>query len=410
MIESPKAVRGNFVFEIFLLTAFLICTAFFTSQLYQASQKPFWGDETFGISSTTHRNSYLSLILGAAHTSQSSPAPLDYLLLKPLNQMSEGVSYWGLKPEVYYRLVANISTTLAAFGLMLLFLNTKSPSMKNNLTFLQGILITFALVSFLFSRFVHYYAAETRPYAIWNAMYLLTLAVIIFRPNAEKFFIAVMTLLALSATASIFQLGLLGFAYFIILSFEKGWKKSLIKTFRVFLFPVAVSLFYCLRVSIGEMKSSGGTWNDFLDLWINKATIIPLFAVEIYVCLRKKETRSFAIAPLGFLLIFLAGPLIFKITEARGYFYSDRQYIYYDLGTPIFLLTLAQLIPFYLFREMPKTIFYVMVVVILVMAGSLTFRKKVSRKFIQSFYNSVLVFQNPKVIQCQVIDGKNDLP
>jgi hypothetical protein len=312
----------------------------------------------------------------------------------------------GLNVEAYYRLIANGSTVLAAFGIFFLFLKTELSSIKINLAFLQGILVTFALVSFLFSRFVHYYAAEMRPYAIWNALYMLTLAAAILRPKAEKLLIGLMTLLALSATASIFQLGFLGLAYFWIEHFEKGWKKSLIKTSRIFFLPMGISLFYCLRVSVGEMKSSGGTWNDFLDLWINKATIIPLFLVEIWICFFKKETRSLAIAPIGFLLLFLAGPLIFKITEARGYFYADRQYVYYDLGTAVFLLTLAQLIPFHLHREMPKKIFCVTAVVIILIAGSLTFRKKVSRKFVQAFQHSAVVIQNPKTIQYRSVNTK----
>ena len=170
-IVPSKAAGKNFFTRIFFPAAFFMLTIFFIDQLYQASQKPFWGDETYGIHATTRGNSYLGLILGAARKSQSSPAPLDYVLLKPLDSIANAISCLGLKVEVYYRLIANLSTTLAALGILILFVSTRPNIIKNsNIFMLQGMLVIFALIAFLFSRHIHYYAAEMRPYALWQAM------------------------------------------------------------------------------------------------------------------------------------------------------------------------------------------------------------------------------------------------
>lgn len=417
-IVQSKAAGKNIFMTVFFLAAFFMLTIFFIDQLYQSSQKPFWGDEIYGMHATTRGNSYLGLLLGGARHSQSSPAPLDYLLLKPLDSIAAAISCLGLKVEVYYRLIANLSTTLAALGIFILFASSKldgvvtSKQTRHDTTrdqgifILQGVLVIFAMIAFLFSRYIHYYAAEMRPYAIWNAMYMLTLAVGILRPTSNKLFMGAMILLGFSATASIFQLVLLGAAYFWLNGIEEDWKKAFIKSVKIFSLPVLVSLFYCLRVGQWEMVDAGSTWNDFLDVWINKATIIPLMLTVIVCSLIKKETRMIALVPLGYLLLFIAGPLIFKLTQARGYFYSERQYGYYDLGTAIFLLSTVRLIPYYLKPDLSKLVMVGIFVLIVVIGGSLTFRKKVSRKWGNAVRNSSRLMQNPQPIQYQPADLK----
>ena len=196
------AMTPLYISIVLFLTAFFVSAIFFTDQLYQASQKPFWGDETYGVQATARGNTYLGLLLGNARGSQSSPAPLDYLLLKPLDQIARQTSCLGLKVEVYYRLIANFSTTIVAFCFFLLFaLSSRLVKQENSIFILQCLLIIFAMIAFLFSRFVHYYAAEMRPYAIWNAMYMLTLAIGILRLESDKLFVISMILLSLSATA-----------------------------------------------------------------------------------------------------------------------------------------------------------------------------------------------------------------
>ena len=170
---------------------------------------------------------------------------------------------------------------------------------------------------------------------------------------------------------------------------------------------MSVSLFYCLRVSHWEMVDAGSTWNDFLDVWTNKATHIPLMLTVIAFSLIKKETRIIAIVPLGYLLLFLAGPLIFKFTQARGYFYSERQYGYYDLGTAVFLLSAVWLIPYYLRPGLSKQLTVGIFVLIVVVCGSLTFRKKVSRKLGNAVRNSFQLIRHPQPIQYQPIDLKS---
>lgn len=65
-----------------------IATLFFLSQLLEAYRWPMWGDETHALDSTIRLHSYLSLLLEGAK-GQVSPSPLDYLMVKFLDQVRE---------------------------------------------------------------------------------------------------------------------------------------------------------------------------------------------------------------------------------------------------------------------------------------------------------------------------------
>ena len=64
------------------------------------------------------------------------------------------------------------------------------------------------------------------------------------------------------------------------------------------------------------------------------------------------------------------------MTMWRGYFFTERQYIYYDVHRAAFLLSLINVLPFYLekIKDQRKQVFAM--AVILALCGSFIFSKK----------------------------------
>ena len=68
----------------FYLAVFVTCGIFFFSQLREASLKPLWGDEIFGLERTIPNLHYQQMVIYGAK-GQGSPAPLFYILGKALD-------------------------------------------------------------------------------------------------------------------------------------------------------------------------------------------------------------------------------------------------------------------------------------------------------------------------------------
>ncbi|MDD5292681.1 MAG: hypothetical protein PHY46_05845 [Candidatus Omnitrophica bacterium] len=331
---------------LFIAIYIFIVVTFFLSQLVVSSQKPLWGDEKNGLQSSIINHSYVDILINGAKL-QGSPSPLDYLACKFLYRIKEKVSYFGLAQETYFRLFANFITAFSM--LMIMFLFKKEISLSKDSTAVKTIQLFMLLclpLVFLFNWKVYYYAAEMRPYALWNSLFMIVLAVSLLDAKNNKLFIAMLIPLSLSATAVIFQLGAIILAYFIVGFMQKEDSKDLFnKAIRLFAIPFLLVFYYCLRV--GKMSFEGGDWGDFLEFWIRKSDIILMMAVSIALCLIKKENTKYAIAPLAFLILFIMGPIEFWVTKLRGFFFADRQFIYYELAKPLFLLTAIKCMPAY---------------------------------------------------------------
>ena len=382
------------VFFGFFCIYLFIAAVFFLSQMKEAYEWPFWLDEQFSLDSTIRSHGYTDLLLNGAK-GQGSSAPLDYIICKALDQMKEKVSYVGVPPNVYFRLFAN-SVTVFSVLMAAIFLGGEIAKNKKTLplTATQLFLLLCVPVSFLFSIQVYKYAHEMRPYALWVSIYLLSLAAGLLSAKNNRVFFWTLIFLSLSATASLFQLGAMAIAYFIVhLTSKEKLNQTLISCLKLFGLPLAVVFYYCLRSGEWGYGAAFGTWGDFVKLWSHKMVTIPLMAGISALCFAKLESRKYALAPLSFLFAYLMGPAIFWITKWRGFLYADRQYIYYELTNAVFLMTLLRLLPVYVKNLKPRVAVATILVGALFAGGALAFRPKIIRRFQTSCANVASVLK-----------------
>jgi len=381
--------------NFFVIACFLfIVSTFFLAKLTESANKPFWGDETYGLELSAGKHSYFEILINGAK-GQASPAPLDYLALKFLDQIKERTSYFGLTPEVYFRLFANGITIFSALMILFLFRREIAKSKENLSTkAVQLLLLLCFPIAFLFTPKVYYFAAEARPYALWNSLFLLVLATSLLDAKNNKLLFALLILLSFSATAAIFQISAILLAYFIIGLLQKNdFRNILKKAIKLFAVPFFVVLYYCFRSGNWDMVRYGSTWDDFLKFWTHQSIIILIMLIAIAVCFVKRENRKYAIAPLSFLIVFLLGPLIFWITRFKGFFYVERQYIYYELSRPVFLLATIKCIPAYIKNAKSKTAITIILIVFFVVGGIFTLRPKRLRRFNKARINAMNVLR-----------------
>ncbi len=396
MNDSPQNVFQKNIVYLFICALMMLVVVSFIGQLYQAQSKPFWGDEEYGIETSVAYFSYGHMLLHGAQ-GQGSPAPLDYLALKIFDDMKIHVDTFGLSDEVYYRLWANGVTVVMCFIMALLLLGDINSSRSTiSIKSIQMTLVVFACVTFLFSRMVYYYAAEARPYALWNVLWMFSLVVSLSEQKSKRLLIISLCLLAMSATASIFQILMMAIAFGIFEFLkEKKFQQTILKTMKIFVLPFLISFYYCLQADKWSIVEAGGTFHDFLDLWNHKATTIPLMGVAIGLCFIGRDNRKHALAPLSVLLLFLIGPLIFWVTRLKGFFYAERQFVYYDLTYAVFLLTVMKCLPSIFSRIKLNKLKMGVFALIFFIGFSMTFRKKLLRKVEKSTQATISFLKEP---------------
>ena len=385
VLKSKTDITNHWVLLIIFL--FFYCRVigiFFAAQMWEASQKPFWGDEKYGLMTSVREFGYGHMLIHGAQ-GQGSPAPLDYIVLKVFDQMKERVGYLGLRPEVYFRLWANGITCFSVIFIGLFF---GMGIFRNKEGFLikaaQAFLLLCVPFAYLFKTQVFYFAAETRPYALWNSMYFVVLGMLLFRDQRKPRWIlfGFLVLLSFSATAVSFQLAAMILAFGLVRYWqERNFRLAVKEGAWLFTLPFIIVVYYCLKVGQWDTVSAGGTREEFYRLWTHNGTIAPMMLVVMGICFFCEATRKYALAPLAFLLVYLMGPFIFWMTWLKGFFFAHRQFIYYDLAVPVFLLTLLKCLPACGQSIKSKEMRWVVVVVFCVLGASLTFRGKIVKRF-----------------------------
>jgi hypothetical protein len=338
---------SRFVF----LAVFLIGILSFLDQMHHANVKEFWGDEIYSLKNTIQRLSYGGLIRKEAVRFESNAAPLDYLCTKVLDDSKQKIGSFGLSDKVYYRLWANFVMVLSGLVVTVLFIrNILISSSIDPVRIFQLLLIIFLPFLYLYRPMTYHYAAEVRPYALWFALWFISIGICSLS-RINKFILALcLCLLAMTMVGSVFQILALGMAYFAVRWQQSGWKLAIKDSLHVFTIPIILVVFYAFPAAYGQrsVESSASAWQRFYELWSHEATIIPMLLVSIVALYQSKETRSMIIGPLAVLIVFLMGPLICWTTLSRGYFVTERQYIYYDAHRAVFWLSLINFLPFYL--------------------------------------------------------------
>jgi len=343
-IETKSDMKDPFLkfFAAFVIVAvfiFGICN--FINQMHHAQGKEFWGDETFSLKNTVQGISYSGLIAKEAVRSEANAAPLDYLFTKVFDDIKPAVKSFGLSDKVYYRLWANFVMVFCGFLVICWFVKDILRSSSSNLVRTYQLILLLCLpLLYLYRPMTYHYAAEVRPYSLWFALWFISIGVC-SRIHTRKFILSLcLSLMAMTMVGSVFQIISMGIAFFAVRWLQNGWKEALRDSLLVFTVPLILVVFYAYPAAYGNRAEEPWpvSWHRFQELWGHEAIIIPLLLFSIISLYQSKQTQSMIIGPLAVLIVFLMGPLILMMTLGRGYFFTERQYIYYDAHRAVFLV------------------------------------------------------------------------
>lgn len=395
--NSSSFYIASIIVVIFTL---FVSSVFFVGQTKRAAEKHFWLDERYGMENI-RRDSYAKILIDGAG-GQGSPSPLDYIALKVMDEYKQVLNIFDFNDRVYLRLWANgVTTFIGLFVFVLFICDIKNSNDDAEIKLIQLALLTLVPIAFYFHRNIYYYAAEMRPYALWNSLYFLVLSILLLRQKKERLLTGSLIFLSLSATSSAFQIAVMALAYSIVSFVERKSVKDVVKKVaKIFLLPISINIYYSLHSGKWNyFEDHWGTWEHFSEFWYHESVIIPMMLVVIVSAFLKRENRFFAIAPMAFLFLYVIGPIIFYLTRLKGFLYAERQYIYYDLINVVFLLALVQIFPAFV-KDVSSNIKKIIIVVLVVGIGcSTALRKKPLQKFNESINHTCFVMKTPKFIK-----------
>ena len=365
----------------------------FLNQAYRADKKDFWLDEQYSLERTVHI-SYTGLLSKKAQSVEANPAPLDYIFTKIFDDIKQPVNSFGFSDKTYYRLWANFVTVFSGFSIVCLFLYDILRSKYVLLIkIFQLVLLTFLPLTYLFRPMIYHYAAEVRPYALWCALWFIAIGLCFSAQTKKGMLLIFLSLLGMTMTGSVFQILAMGMAYFVVTWMQKGWKQALLESVQIFTIPLLLVFFYAYPASYGDRTTVPIwiAWKQFLKLWTHETMIIPMMLISIGLLHFSKKTQHMVIGPLSVLIVFLMGPAIFMITRWRGYFFTERQYIYYDIHKAVFLLCLINFLPIYLERTKSFENRIVVKIISLALCYLFVPSKKNVNRFQEMIHNARLV-------------------
>lgn len=317
--------------SLFILLGLLI--SFSINSISHSGRKAFWQDEAYSYSHHLVGQS-LSEILVKGPTGQSSPSPLDYLILHGVYQVKKPLSYLNLQPYQYFRIHYLVVIWLVLLYLFYFF--KKNETLKN--------LFLFSVISgtFLLNSTIYYYSSEMRPYSLWASLSLLCLFLISRHKLSKVVWVLTIIGLSLTTTASLLQLVSIIGAHLLVemISQKKVKIKLKVNYFLIILMVgILINLYYIKLIPSKTTWGGSATWSQFKNLWLPYIPIIISgFALTWYYL--KSKQKNNATASLTGVIWVLFGPVVYLITLNKGYFLDPKQYIYYH---PIFFLYAFQL-------------------------------------------------------------------
>ncbi len=386
-------LKGFAVFVIVAVLLIGLCN--FINQMYHADKKEFWGDEIYSLKNTIKEISYLGLLRKEAVRSEVNAAPLDYIITKVFDDIKQVVGSLGVSDKVYYRLWANFVMVFSGFVVVCFFLQDilRSP-LSNSIRMFQLLLLIFVPFIYLYRPLTYHYSAEVRPYALWFALWFISIAICSLSRVNKLILALCLSLMALTMVGSIFQILSVWIAYLVVQWRQNGLKQAVRDSFQIFVLPILLVVFYAFPATYGNraFEPWAVSWHHFLGWWLHETIIIPMLLVSIVSLYQSKRTRPMMIGPLAVLIVFLMGPLILLFTLSRGYFYTERQYIYYDANRVVFWLCLINFLPFYLEKIKSHKKQILVMVMIFILWLPFVFPKKTIFHFQKAIHNTMVIF------------------
>ena len=339
----------SFKHIIFIFLASLISFLFVVQAFHHANTKAFWTDEEMTLNITLNQ-SYGNILWKGAKN-QGSPSPLEYLALKVLKQLKSKVHSFGLSFNTYYRLNSIFYTVISGMLVMIfaskvcIFRYTDKPKIGVYLFQIICLLSALSLYYFLPENF--HFAIEMRPYALWNSLWMLSLSLFMFDEKCKGWLIVSLTLLALTATASLFQLFAFALSFMIIKQIYKNpFKETLIACIQIFILPTIICLYYVLNTTqTWNYGQAERYWEEFWYFWVHSQRVFIVSVLGIILTSVSKKFQSHRIVFMTMGVLYLMAPAINYITILKGFFFSPRQYRYYPLIYPLVFMSSACVFP-----------------------------------------------------------------
>jgi hypothetical protein len=309
--------------------------------IVRADRTTLRGDEVVGVLLNRSDGGLGDLVV-RGEVNQISPAPLFYIVHLAANASKSALNYLGLTPPGYYRLPSLLFTAgLGVAAALLVALRLR----RNQTGAVPYLLVLCAVAAFWFHPKAFAFAGTARPYALWNGLWFLAAALLLWRPAPGIAAVVVLSLLATSATASCFQIFALGIALVVLRRIEGRPMRAILREGALLLaLPALLSAYYAIRSRPFDMdeRDTGEAAVGFLKFWL--VTNLPAWIAGGLACgvtLSRPKLREYALPALAFSALVLLMPLVFGLAHYKGYASPSRQYIWTTTGVPLLLFIAA---------------------------------------------------------------------
>lgn len=332
------------LFVGFLVVLSLLSLTFFFCGLQRTNWSTLRGDEVVTLTQYLRNQPFGDLIVRGAQP-QVSPAPLLYVADQILDLSRARLNYLGLNPPGYYRLPSLFFTAVLGFAAALVV----GLKLREGGTPIQYLFVLCGLAVFYFHPKVFALACTERPYGLWVGLWLFTLAWLLGRPPKPAVPLAILSLLAATATAACFQILAIGIALVIVRRVEgRSWKEILKEGSLVLTLPAAIGAYYALRSTDASYEERSFTERTphFLKFWLlSNLHVWIAGGAMTWLALKRPALRPFAVPPVALTALIIVMPLVFSLSHMRGYSMVSRQYLWTSTAVPLALFFAAMAWP-----------------------------------------------------------------
>jgi hypothetical protein len=335
---APPRVPRAFVLSLAALTALLLVLG-----ILRSNRGTLRGDEVVALFWNREEGRLPSMVVLGARV-QMSPAPLFYILDRIVDDRAEHVDYLGLTPSGYYRLPSLLYT--AGLGAAAAWLLARRLARQERLASpVSYVLVLCGIGVYWFQPKMFAFACTDRPYALWNGLWLLLLALLLGRPESKIAIAVVLSLMATVATAACFQILAVALGGFVGRRLQgKRPMEILREAAPVLAVPALLGLYYALRSHPGpdEEILTSESVRGLLRFWLvtNLSAWLAVGFCGALLGLRPK-LRDFAV-PVGALVaLLILVPLTYTLATLKGYSSPSRHYLWTTACIPFALFIAA---------------------------------------------------------------------
>jgi hypothetical protein len=334
----PRIPRW-FIAALILLTLLLIALG-----IVRSNRSTLRGDEIVTLFWNREAPGIGELLRGGAR-GQVSPAPLYYIVGRLVDDAKERVDYMGLRFSGYFRLPSLLFTAVlgaaAAWQIALRLRRQEEPVSP-----IAYFLVLCGLAVYWFQPKMFSFACVDRPYALWNGLWLLSLAVLLARPEEHLAPAILLSLIATTAIPACFQILATAIAFYGVRRLEQRPSRSILRDMAlIFTLPLMIGAYYSLRPS--PLESEGGALaadkiQGLLRFWlVTNAHAWIAAAFCLVLVFRIPRLREFATPVIAYSLLLLIIPMIFALATLKGYSNPSRYYIWTTTALPLALFLAA---------------------------------------------------------------------